>query len=133
MDLQGLVEQFVQIHNSLKQSGSSPELKAQGKALKNQLAQEMETRHHTYFRCGELYVVLTTKLKQPSLDAGFIARAFFEFQKNPTLMKGSPEEVAVRFGEGVFFARKKQAVTYKDIKVTKKPPVAARLQEDFQM
>ena len=134
-ELQQQVETFINYSATVKQTKkATPETKAMRdnlKLMKETLKNNMKANNHQYFKLNDVYVVRETKYKQPALDKGFLARAYYEFTKDKKLSAGDPRQVAIRFGEGVFYARKKQKQPYEDLVITKKVPLTARLQEEF--
>jgi hypothetical protein len=112
---------------------SSKEAKDRKIKAKQVIVQFMQTRNQTYIQVDNMYLNLKKSLRKPPVNAEFISRAYKEFQNTQQqhFVNVSVEQVAVKFGEYVFYLQKKMAEEHYDVKLSKKKPMSAMLFDSF--
>lgn len=130
--LQTLAESYVQCVTNIKSSGAAPDLRKRQKEIQDEIARVMVEQKMSYIQVGSKYIVIKPKYKKPTLNAEFIAKAYYQFQSNPENITGrSPEDVAQAFGNGVINARTNLASKEPTIAITDVVPLAARITQGF--
>jgi hypothetical protein len=112
---------------------SSKEAKDKKAHAKNVIIQFMKNGGMSYIQVDHLFLHLKKNMKKPTVNAEFVARAYKEFQQTELikLPQATIEQVAVKFGEYVFYLQRQMGEETNDLKVNQKKPMSAMLFDSF--